>query len=57
MSNGKGWSAYIMIGKHFKFYLCHQKTTEEIKKWIEKYCKIIGTSFFMCGTEVFCECK
>jgi len=57
MSNRERWSAYIMIGGNFKFYLRRHMTTTEIIAWIRKHCKIIGTNYFMCGTEVFCECK
>lgn len=50
------WNAYIMIG-NFKFYLRKAMTTTEIINWLIANCKIIGTNYFMCGTEVFCECK
>ncbi len=50
------WNAYIMIG-NFKFYLRKAMTTTEIINWLITNCKIIGTNYFMCGTEVFCECK
>ena len=52
----KQWSAYIMKGD-FKFYLRRSMTTTEIIKWLFDNCKVIGTNYFMCGTEVFCECK
>lgn len=52
----KKWNAYIMVG-NFKFYLKKAMTTTEIIKWLMNNCKIIDTKYFMCDTEVFCECK
>lgn len=52
----KKWNAYIMIG-NFKIYLRRHMTTTEISKWLMEKCKIIDTSYFKYGTEVFCECK
>ena len=52
----KLWNAYIMLG-NLKFYLKRSMTTTEIIKWLTDNCKIIGTNYFMCDTEVFCECK
>lgn len=52
----KLWNAYIMVG-NLKIYLRKSMTTTEIIKWLEENCKIIDTSYFMCNTEVFCECK
>lgn len=54
MSKQKKWSAYIMLGD-LKFYLRRSMTTTEIIKWLTDNCKIIGTNYFMCDTEVFCE--
>ena len=54
MSKGKGWSAYIMVG-NFKFYLRRSMTTTEIIKWLTDNCRIVGTNYFMCDMEVFCE--
>ena len=56
MKRQKLWSAYIMVLNH-KIYLRKHMTTMEIIKWLTNNCKIIGTSYFMCDTEVFCECK
>lgn len=56
MSKQKKWSAYIMIG-NLKFYLRKHMSTTEIINWLIKNCKIVGTNYFMCDTEVFCECK
>ena len=56
MSKQQKWNAYIMIG-NLKFYLRKSMTTTEIIKWLLDNCKIIGTNYFMCGTEVFCKCK
>lgn len=52
----KKWNAYIMLGNG-KYYLKEAMTTREAVKWLMENCKIIGTNYFMCGTEVFCECK
>lgn len=52
----KKWNAYIMVG-NIKFYLKKAMTTTEIIKWLFANCKISGTNYFMCDTEVFCECK
>jgi hypothetical protein len=52
----KKWSAYIMVG-NLKFYLCRSMATTEIIKWLMDNCRIVGTNYFMCDSEVFCECK
>ncbi len=52
----KLWSAYIMANNS-KIYLRKSMTTTEIIKWLLDNCKVIGTSYFMCDAEVFCECK
>jgi hypothetical protein len=52
----KKWSAYIMVG-NLKVYLRKAMTTSEIIKWLDTHCKTVNADFFMCGTQVFCECK
>lgn len=56
MNKQKLWSAYIMANNS-KIYLRKAMTTREIIKWLTDNCKIIGTNYFMCDEEVFCECK
>ena len=52
----KLWNAYIMAG-NLKIYLRKSMTTTEIIKWLADNCKTVNTDYFMCGTQVFCECK
>ena len=52
----KLWSAYIMANNS-KIYLRKSMTTMEIINWLKENCKIIGTDYFMCDEQVFCECK
>lgn len=56
MKRQKLWSAYIMVLNH-KIYLRKSMTTTEIIKWLTDNCRIVGTNYFMCDAEVFCECK
>lgn len=56
MHNPKKWNAYIMIG-NLKIYLRKAMTTLEAVKWLRKNCKVENTNYFMCGMQVFCECK
>ena len=52
----KRWSTYIMVG-NIKVYLRKSMTTMEVIKWLDEHCKEINTDYFMCGTQVFCECR
>lgn len=52
----KKWSAYIMVG-NLKVYLRKAMTTMEIIKWLDTHCETVNTDYFMCGTQVFCECR
>jgi hypothetical protein len=52
----KHWAVYIMAG-NLKIYLRKAMTTNEAVKWLQQNCKIVNTDYFMCGTQVFCECK
>lgn len=52
----KFWSTYIMVLNH-KIYLRKSMTTMEAIKWLKENCKMSGTDYFMCGNQVFCECK
>ena len=52
----KLWNTYIMVG-NLKIYLRKSMTTTEIIKWLADNCKTVNTDYFMCGTQVFCECK
>ena len=54
MHKPKLWSTYIMVLNH-KFYLRKSMSTTEAVNWLLNHCKIIGTDYFMCGTQVFCE--
>ena len=56
MTKQKKWNAYIMIG-NLKFYLRKAMETNEAIKWLKENCKIRNTDYFMCGTQVFFECK
>jgi len=56
MYKTKKWNAYIMVG-NLKIYLRKAMTTKEAHKWLEEHCNIIDTDYFMCGTQVFCECR
>lgn len=52
----KLWNAYIMAG-NLKIYLRKSMTTTEIIKWLQANCKTDNDNYFMCGTQVFCECR
>lgn len=52
----KKWNVYIMAG-NLKIYLRKAMTTMEAVKWLQQNCKHVNTDYFMCGTQVFCECK
>jgi hypothetical protein len=52
----KKWNAYIMAG-NLKIYLRKAMTTTEAVNWLQQKCKVVNTEYFMCGTQVFCECK
>lgn len=52
----KSWNVYIMKG-NLKVYICKGMTTMEAISWLERNCKSINADYFMCGTQVFCECK
>lgn len=54
MNKQKLWNTYIMAG-NLKIYLRKSMSAMEASDWLIKHCKIIGTSYYMCGTEVFCE--
>ena len=56
MAKQKLWNAYIMKG-NYKFYLCKGMTTGEAVKWLQDNCKEDNSNYFMCGTQVFCECR
>jgi hypothetical protein len=56
MHKQKKWNTYIMVLNH-KIYLRKSMTAKEAVKWLMDNCKIIDTDYFMCGTQVFCECK
>ena len=56
MAKQKRWNMYIMAG-NIKIYLVKQLTTMEAINWLDANCKTKNTNYFMCGTEVFCECK
>jgi hypothetical protein len=50
------WNTYIMVG-NLKIYLCKRMTTMEAVKWLQDNCKTHNSDYFMCGTQVFCECR
>ena len=52
----KRWNAYIMLG-NIKFYLRRSMTTNEAVKWLQENCQTQNSNHFMCGTQVFCECR
>ena len=52
----KKWNVYIMAG-NTKIYLRKSMTTMEAIKWLEQNCKSVNADYFMCETQVFCECK
>lgn len=52
----KKWNVYIMAG-NLKIYLRKAMTTMEAVNWLQQNCKHVNTDYFMCGTQVFCECK
>lgn len=56
MKKKKLWNAYIMAG-NLKIYLRKSMTTMEIIKWLQDNCKTDNDNYFMCGTQVFCECR
>lgn len=56
MTKQKKWNAYIMAGG-IKVYLRKAMTTLEAVKWLEDNCKADNGNHFMCGTQVFCECR
>lgn len=56
MTRQKKWNTYIMAG-NLKVYLRKAMTTLEAVKWLEDNCKADNGNHFMCGTQVFCECR
>lgn len=52
----KKWSVYIMVC-NLKIYLRKAMTTQEAANWLKENCKIDNSDYFMCGTQVFCECR
>lgn len=56
MHNQKKWNIYIMVDNH-KFYLRKEMTTLEAINWLKENCKVHNTDYFMCDTQVFCECQ
>lgn len=56
MYKQKKWSTYIMVLNH-KIYLRKAMTTMEVIKWLKENCKMSGSDYFMCDTQVFCEYK
>lgn len=51
----KKWNLYIIV-KDVKTYIKRELSTSEAIKWLGENCKIENFGFFMCETEVFCEC-
>ena len=51
----KKWNLYIIV-KDTKTYIKKELSTKEAIKWINENCRIENLGFFMCETEVFCEC-
>ena len=56
MCKQKKWNIYIMASNH-KFYLRKGMTTLEAINWLKENCKVHNNDYFMCDTQVFCECK
>ena len=56
MRKQKKWNVYI-LSKHDKLYLCKGMTAQEVLKWLESNCKIENSDYYMCGNQVFYECK
>ena len=56
MAKNKFWNVYIMANNK-KIYLRKDMTTMEAYKWLESNCKPDNGNYFMCGNQVFCECK
>lgn len=52
----KLWSTYIMANNK-KIYLRKGMTTMEACKWLETNCETDNDHYFMCGNQVFCECR
>jgi hypothetical protein len=56
MERKKKWNTYIMAG-NLKVYLRKAMSTTEAVKWLQNNCKADNGNHFMCGMQVFCECK
>ena len=52
----KLWNTYIMADNK-KIYLRKTMTTMEAYEWLKANCESDNGNYFMCGTQVFCECR
>lgn len=55
MAKIKLWNAYFLTNKK-KIYLRKNMTVTEACEWLEANCEHDNGNYFMCGTQVFCEC-
>ena len=56
MAKVKLWNVYIKADNK-KIYLRKDMTTMEACKWLEVNCETDNDHYFMCGNQVFCECR
>lgn len=56
MHKQKKWNIYMMV-YNLKIYLRKEMTTMEAVNWLSDNCKTENSNYFMCGTQVFCECR